>query len=190
MPEKEDHYINKNLSNGEDYIAMIYYQYVDDLYSWGNTFTSQKEIIKDCIQDLFAYLLSNPEKLGGINNLRVYLFTSFRNNLLRLLRNHRLRISERDPEEDYYAEIKDPSENIIEKLKTNETFYNRKKEIREILNSLSMRQKRIIFLRYYKQMEYDEICEILSMNYQSARTLIYRLIQRMKSIYRELKLID
>lgn len=190
MPDKEDHYFNKDISNDEDYIAMVYYQYVDDLYSWGNTFTSQKEIIKDCIQDLFAYLLNNPEKLENISNLKVYLFTSFRNNLIRLLRNHSLRISESDLEKEYYGEIKDPSENIIEKLERNEIFYSRKKQIREMLNSLSMRQKRIIFLRFYKQMDYDEICEILSMNYQSARTLIYRAIQKMKSIYRELKIID
>ena len=181
---------SKTFPPDEDYVAMLYYKYVNDLYSWGLTFTSQREIVKDCIQDLFAWLLYHRQKLNGINNVHVYLFTSFRNNLLRLLQEKSLNRVNTDIEEDYGSMVSDPVLNVVQKIEEEEMAYSRKKRIRQILHQLSRKQERIIYLRYYMKMDYNEICRILCMNYQSARTLIYRSIQRMREVYREFRLIE
>ena len=39
---------------------------------------------------------------------------------------------------------------------------------------LSDRQKEIIHMKYYQQMEYEEIARIMDLNYQSARNLVNR----------------
>lgn len=46
---------------------------------------------------------------------------------------------------------------------------------------LSQRQKEAIFLRYHESMEYDQICEIMSINYQSVRNLISTGIKKLAS---------
>jgi|GEM_PF-2295161 len=181
---------SKTLPPDEDYVAMLYYKYINDLYSWGLTFTSQREIVKDCIQDLFVWLLKHREKLDEIDNVHVYLFTSFRNNLLKLLQEKSLDVADSDFEKAFAKKVLDPSLNIVQRIEKEEMAYSRKKRIKQILRQLSRRQERIIYLRFYVKMDYDEICEVLSMNYQSARTLIYRTIQKMRELYGEIRMIQ
>ncbi len=191
MGDTGDKYQERDyFSKDEDYVAMLYYKHVNDLYSWGLTFTRQKEVIKDCIQDLFVWLLNNRGKLDEIDNVPVYLFTSFRNNLSRVLREGAINGANVDFGEAYAQRITDDSLNFIESVENDEMAYSRKKRIRQILCQLSRKQERIIYLRYYMKMDYDEICKILDMNYQSARTLIYRSIRKMREFYREVRLIE
>ena len=183
--QERDHF-NKD----EDYVAMLYYKYVNDLYSWGLTFTRQKEVIKDCIQDLFVWLLNNRDKLDEIDNVPVYLFTSLRNNLRSVLKEGALNVSDIGIEKGQPSGIMDHSLNILQKLEKDELTYSRRKQIHRLLKGLSAKQKRIIYLRYYMKMDYGEICRILSMNYQSARTLIYRSIKKMRQVYQEVRLLE
>ena len=192
MPKAFNKYPDtSHCSDDEDYIAMLYYKYVNDLFAWGLTYTHQREVIKDCIQDLFVWLLNNRNKLEDIHNMQVYLFTSFRNNLKRLLQERSSGNGSNIELNDAFASrIIDYSSNVLEKLENNEVSYSRRRQVREILRELSGKQKRIIYLKYYMEMDYDEICEVLSMNYQSARTLIYRSIRKMRQVYREIRLIE
>ncbi len=178
-------------SGEEDYIAMLYYKHVNDLFTWGLTYTHQREVIKDCIQDLFVWLLNNRNKLKDIQNVQVYLFTSFRNNLKRLLQERKSgNGSDIELNDAFASKLMDHSSNVLEKLENNEVSYSRRRQVRQILRELSGRQKRIIYLKYYLEMDYDEICEVLSLNYQSARTLIYRSIRKMRQVYRDIRLVE
>ena len=44
-------------------------------------------------------------------------------------------------------------------------------EIKKILHVLTPRQREIIYYRFIEEMEYDEICQIMDINYQSAYNL-------------------
>jgi len=47
------------------------------------------------------------------------------------------------------------------------------------LNELSAMQKEILYLKYYSLMDYDEISDIMNLNYQSARNLVSRAIGKL-----------
>ena len=48
------------------------------------------------------------------------------------------------------------------------------KKLQQALDHLSERQREIIHMKYYQQLEYEEISDIMDLNYQSARNLVNR----------------
>jgi RNA polymerase sigma-70 factor (ECF subfamily) len=50
------------------------------------------------------------------------------------------------------------------------------------LQKLSRRQKEIIYLKYYQELSYAEVCDIMDINYQIARNLLYQSIKVLKKI--------
>ncbi len=77
---------------------------------------------------------------------------------------------------------------IQELLEEKELSFSRKKLLNRLFDNLTSNQKRIIHLRFYQQMEYNEICEVLQLNYQSAKTLTYRAVSRMRWVQEELEM--
>ena len=60
----------------------IYQRYVQVLFNYGKKFTNQRELIEDCMQELFTGLWKYREKLGSVKNLKSYLLISFRRKLI------------------------------------------------------------------------------------------------------------
>src|SRR5690625_7520840 len=60
-----------------------------------------------------------------------------------------------------------------------------KQDLRDALDLLPERQKEVLFLKYYNGMSYDEIEEILAINYQSIRNHIYRALQKLRIHFME-----
>ena len=53
------------------------------------------------------------------------------------------------------------------------------------MGELSDRQREAIYLRYVSGLSYEELSEVLQLNYQSARNLIHRGIEKLRKIYYE-----
>ncbi|MCD8179056.1 MAG: sigma-70 region 4 domain-containing protein [Tannerellaceae bacterium] len=52
--------------------------------------------------------------------------------------------------------------------------------IQKILSHLTPRQKEIIYYKFIQELEYDQICELMDLNYQSARNLLQRSLKKIK----------
>ena len=177
------------LSN-EELITFLYHNYVNDLFKWGRTFTSDRELIKDCIQNLFVYLLKNKHALNKIHNQKVYLFQALRNNLLTRLKERSMTIR-KDCENDREINSERDDSPTIQELYDNKAFHlSRRKLLQRLFGYLTKKQRQIIQLRFYQVMEYEESCEILEINYQSVRTLTYRAIVKMREAHYESKKIQ
>jgi DNA-directed RNA polymerase specialized sigma subunit, sigma24 homolog len=44
------------------------------------------------------------------------------------------------------------------------------------------RQKEIIYLKYYMNLSYEEVSEVMNINYQAARNLVYQSIKVLKNV--------
>ena len=64
-------------------------------------------------------------------------------------------------------------ERIEEEQKKNST-------LTEYVKCLSPRQQQIIKLYYIEQRKYDDICQIMGINYQSVRNLMHRSLLRLR----------
>jgi RNA polymerase sigma factor (sigma-70 family) len=64
---------------------------------------------------------------------------------------------------------------------TRESANNLKHKVSRLLDKLSPRQRDAIELYYIQERKYEDICEIMQMNYQSVRNLIHRGMLRMRA---------
>lgn len=174
---KNDKSIWKDFKNGDsNSLSYIYNQHVDFLYNYGSKFTSNKELIKDSIQDLFLDLIRTRDNLGITDNIRFYLICSFRNKLFRNMKK---------PENLTFSEslvlfqaniVYSIEKDIIEREDNSE----RAELIRKALKDISPRQREILFYRFNCEFSYDQICEIMSLKYDSARKLVFRALKILK----------
>ena len=64
----------------------LYNLYIDDLFAYGMHFTTNRESVKDCIQEVFISLYKDRSKQRKVNNIKNYLFVSLKNELFDLFK--------------------------------------------------------------------------------------------------------
>lgn len=63
----------------------IYEQHIQPLINYGYKITTDRNLIQDCIQDLFVELWESRERLTNTDSVRFYLLKALRNKLIRHL---------------------------------------------------------------------------------------------------------
>ena len=168
------------LSGDNDAYKWLYKTYVQILYSYGRRFTSNTEIIKDCIQEVFIAIYKSRNKLSVPDNIKLYLLVSLKNKLIRSLQKKTLHTNYKsDDKETLFILEKTVEDEYIE----NEEYLQQKKKVDEIFAILTPRQKEIIYYRYIQELDLKEICELMDINYQSAKNLIQRSLDKIRDNY-------
>ena len=66
--------------------AQLYDMYVNQLFNFGLRLTTDRELLKDCIHDVFVKIYVKREELSEVVNFRSYLFISLKNRICDELR--------------------------------------------------------------------------------------------------------
>ena len=164
--------------------AHLYHNNIDSLYAFGSRLTSDSEMLKDCIQDVFAKFYAKRDTLVSVKNIENYLYISLRNRINdEFRRNAHLCDDEiNDSKMSAIAETEDYNREWRERqtvLTTN---------VERFFGKLSPRQQQIIRLYYIEQRKYDDICKIMGINYQSVRNLMHRSISRLREYAAQMEL--
>ena len=158
-------------------LSQIYYQYADLLFRYGKKFSTDNELVKDTIQDLFFDLIRTRSTIGTTDHIYFYLIKAFRRRLFQsktTLPNLRIENDNIDilaPQIIYSIE-----EEWIKK----EELTHKEEIIRKGLAELSPKQREILYYRFTCDFEYDLICEIMAMKYDSARKMVFRALKTLK----------
>ena len=160
--------------------ATIYTTHFNHLFRYGKKFTPDIELIEDCIQDLFVHLWKSRESLSIPESIKNYLFKSLRFSLFKKLKITQDYSLDELVVNEYAHEIISSQERILidedEKLET-------KIKIENALKILPKRQKEAIFLKFYSELTYPEIAEIMEISAQAVYNLISKsIIQLQKEI--------
>jgi RNA polymerase sigma factor (sigma-70 family) len=166
----------KGIAAAFSYIYITYYR---QLYNYGYTLYPDKELLKDSLQELFFELWRDREKLGTAYSIRVYLLVSFRRKLIAKINQDRKRKQlvqkEGQSEESYET-----------KLIFTQQESEQKTQLNQALAKLPKRQKEAVYLRYFQELSYQQITEVMDLQYQTVRDLIHKAIktlrQQMKSM--------
>ena len=173
-----DNQLWEDFRKGEKYaLSHIYFRYVDPLYRYGKKFTSDDELVKDTIQDLFLDLIRTRESLGTTDHIYFYLIKAFRRKIFRSLSG-----TKKKRQVDEEAELL--TANIVYSVEEDwiqkEHLSKKEEMVRKGLAELSKKQREIIYYRYTCDFEYDQICEIMSMKYDSARKMVFRALKTLR----------
>lgn len=166
----------KLLVGDGDAYAYLYRNYVEELFSYGMRFTSDRELVKDCIQDLFVKIYSNRSNLNRTDNVKLYLFIALKNILFNVFEKDKSLYKIDTIEPVFTVEY-----TIEDELIENELEQERRNKINKVLEMLSPRQKEVIYYRYTKGLTLNHIGEIMDMNYQSVQNLLQRSIKKLRS---------
>lgn len=165
--------------DGDDLsLSLIYSMYAKSLYRYGLKFTDDQNVVEDVIHDLFVNLIQNRRTIGETSNIQFYLLKSFRRKLVRQLKGEIRYCNDLSKEAAFEVHYSAETEFILE-----ETRDIRSKRLNEAVQQLSPRQKEAIYLKFQKELNYDEISEILDMGTEACRNLIYRAIKSLRELY-------
>ncbi|MFR2071238.1 MAG: RNA polymerase sigma factor [Bacteroides nordii] len=164
------------LQGDEDAYSWLYKTYIQLLYSYGLHFTMDGELIKDCIQEVFTKIYKNRKTLILPDNVRLYLLIALKNCLLNAL-NKQYR----------YTDLESIpfilSETVEDEFLSTEASKLQKEEVENILSILTPRQREIMYYRFVEEMDFDQICKIMDLNYNSAHNLIQRALKKVRDNY-------
>ena len=139
--------------------------------------TIDKELLKDCIHDIFVKLYVKKDELGVIDNLKSYLFISLKNKLCDELRK-RMYMSDTAVEEINVISSTDVEDDYMEEEKTRNNLLL----VNNLMDQLSPRQREALTLYYIEEKKYEDICEIMDMNYHSVRNLMHRGLTKLRAL--------
>lgn len=166
------------LKGDQQVLSLIYLQHSDALFDYGCRFTVDRNLVKDCIQEVFCTLIRTRKNLAETDNVRLYLLKSLKRRIIRELKNlnNQSRII---TDEDYPFDLR-WAENMDDHL--HESNEEKKQQVSDAMLSLTERQKEAIYLRFNRGLEYEEISSLLNVNNQSSRALIHRSIEKLREI--------
>lgn len=161
----------ESLKSGEpEGLRELYNAHIDDLYRYGIVLCHEPDKVKDCIHDLFIYVWNFRERLSIPDSTKAYLMVSLRRRLF----DKGSKMTTLTVELDTMEQPALLTEGHEEKWIQLENDEARQVQLNKALDQLSDRQREIIHMKYYQQLDYDEIGRIMNLNYQSARNLVTR----------------
>ena len=156
---------------GNDYaFSELYDLYVQMLFNYGSKITQDQELLKDCIHDVFMKVYNKRGDKNTINNLGSYLLISLKNRLFDEFR--RQTFTSEDAIEDY--EFRCSTSDVENDYLYAEKEQMQSAKVAHLMKNLTRRQRQAITLYYLEQRKYEEICQIMQMNYHSVRNLMHR----------------
>ena len=158
--------------------SKLYQHLMQPLFTYSLGITNDKELIRDSIHDLFVELWKNHENIGPTTNVRFYLMASIKRKLIRCM-NYQLKSGFHhynyllDEDDSFKSKESTMIEAEVEDLQGN--------VINICMEGLSKRQREAISLKYFKNMDTDQISSIMKINHQSVYNLIFGALKIMKS---------
>ncbi|GAB3504611.1 sigma-70 family RNA polymerase sigma factor [Spirosoma knui] len=155
---------------GELGLKKLIERYFNTLQNYGYKFIRDEDFVKDCVQEVFIEIWSRRSRISTPESVRAYLLGSVRKRVLR--EGFRQRINRDDEAADLENDLTfvefSPEWSVIEQESLAETT----QRISDSLNQLPKRQREVIYLRYYQNLDRDEIAEIMGVNPQSVSNLL------------------
>lgn len=166
-------------SGDRDAFSEIYEEFVDVLFAYGSKITSDRELLKDCIQDLFYNLHRYNPQLHHPEYLEFYLFRSLKNSIIHKITKSKLESSLTD-ERMFQFDLKFHIEQDAFDLKSDDL---RVDTLKQILKSLNPQKRELLFLKFSTGLNNVEIGQLLDMNPDAVKKQVYRTLDHLRNKY-------
>ena len=176
MPDKRDIailWVAFRKGDREAYARLISHFY-EMLYDYGSKLCRESGTVEDCIHDLFLEIWQRREYLSDTDHVKFYLLKALRRRIQGERKSQQRWVhdaSYENPNLDFLGEF-----SIETKIIQQESEEHRLKKLRQILGKLTKREREVIYLKFYREMDYEQIAALMSINYQSVRNLVHTAI--------------
>jgi RNA polymerase sigma factor (sigma-70 family) len=146
------------------------------LYDYALKLLQDAQLAEDAVQELFVKVWVKRAAIGPLQKVKPYFFTALRRQVLNHLRNRRsreLRIGSLPRPDIEFS----PEEIVVR----DEEYVTLQGKIAAVLNELPKRQKEVIYLHYFEEMDYTQIAEVMGIHYQSVLNLTQKALRKLRS---------
>lgn len=174
-PQNNHSYLWQKFRHG-DYAKLgeIFQILYKELYFYGLKLVPLPDLVKDTIQDIFVTVWARRQKMGEVENIKTYFFVSIRRELLRRI----IKLRKEGPIETSHMEpFIFSNEDFIVKEENEKRVTQ---SLVQCLSKLTEKQREVIQLRFNHEMEFREIAEVMEMNIQSVRNLLFRALENIR----------
>jgi len=163
-------------------LAQIHYR---ALYNYASKFSGDPDFIRDCLQELYLELWERRGFLSETAFVKSYLFKALRHKLIK----ENVRLKRFQEQKNVLFDGNDSDLSIESYIIENESSKYQAKRLTHIISLLSKRQQEIIYLRFYQNLENEDIANIMNLGRQSVSNLLYRTLKEMKEIWTPVELL-
>ena len=179
MPSSDATLWNRFLAGEEQAFEAMFQGYFRELYGYGMRLTNDENLTKDCIQNLFQRLWQRRQHMSPVKEIKPYLFKSMRHEVAAAIKAQQRR---KLLESAYPVEFEiqySPEDFLI----TQQFNVEQHTQLLAALGRLSSRQREAIYLKFFDGFDYERISEIMGLNQQSIRNLVYQGIKLLRQSF-------
>jgi RNA polymerase sigma factor (sigma-70 family) len=177
LPELTDQELWKAFQEGdEEAYTKLYRLFIKDMYRYGSSLVAASDaFVMDCIHDVFTEMWVKRERLSVPVHVKYYLLKALKTRIVHLLERKERPFT---PLSEIDLEVFDTEDfEILEEL---EMAASRQDKLTALISKLPQRQQEAIKLRFIENLNYSQIGDILQMNTQSAKNLVFRAVEKLR----------
>lgn len=156
-------------------LATRYYRI---LLHYGLKFTPNVQIAEDALQDLLIHLWLHRKNLNDTPSIKFYLLKSFRHRIIKTLKPLSGETELTGQFENTCMEFS--SEDV---LIQNENELSLKNQVKVLMTQLPVRQREVVYLRFFQGLKSEEIGTLLAIKPQSVSNILQRALVNLREIW-------
>src|SRR6266542_5715772 len=156
----------------------LYKEYYITLINFGIKMTGNRELTNDCISQVLIKLWNKHQQLPEVENIRSYLISCLRNELLIELKNAN-KIKSGDNSLKYA--ITEQEISYEEYLIQTQTNLDIKNNLSRAFSHLSKREKQLLQMKFFEDLSYDEIALQCNITKRTAYNIIHEALKTVKA---------
>ncbi len=164
---------------------LIYLEYIDLLYAYGSKITSDEEVLKDSVQQLFLELYTSGKNLSNPGNLKFYLLKALKIIIIHeIKKRYKYTSFELVDSIKFELELDVESEVIAAEEKSAKMRF-----LQKTLSDLPPEKRELLFLKFYSGFNNEEIGGVLGLKAETVKKRIYRILKQLHIQFRDLSII-
>ena len=174
-PSNNPHDAWSNFKGGDfASLGILFEAYYQELFYYGIKIVAMPELVKDAIQDLFTDVWERRKNMVSVENIKAYLIISLRRELLHRITKIR---KENAHDQQPHLQFSFSAEDFLISTEQNSEHSH---ALTQSMAGLTERQREVILLRFFHGLEFPEISQVLEMNIQSVRNLLFRSLDKIR----------
>ncbi len=165
-----------NFKNGDrDSFEELFNEFADQLFAYGSKITDDRELLKDCIQDLFVDIYTYSPNLKNPELLEYYLYKSLKRSILKKLKKDKRLESFSNERNSFHLTFDLETDGFQDDSKNFQIEF-----LKRALNTLDEKKRELLFLKFDSGLNYNEIGDLLNMKPDTVKKQVYRIIQHLR----------
>jgi RNA polymerase sigma factor (sigma-70 family) len=158
----------------------LYALFAHEMMAFGLSIVPDRNLVKDCIQELFIEIWRYRRNGAVVNNVKVYIFKALANKIKKEIAREKKRNAKDQELAGNALYFQNEAESGIIHIHQEE---NPNQRLSEAMSKLPARQMEVIRYVFFENLPNEQIAKLMGINVQSVYTLSWKAICNLRKLY-------